>query len=78
VTLASLSGRSGCKTLAQVVAALGRSLYADDTGGARELSLEARASLCRGLKDARDSIVYTDGTRAAASSLPALNPPLPN
>jgi hypothetical protein len=78
VTLASLSGRSGCKTLAQVVAALGRSLYADDTGGERELSREARASLCRGLIDARDSIVYTDGTRAAASSLPTLNPPLPN
>jgi hypothetical protein len=74
VSLASLSSRSGCKTLAQAVAMLERSLYADDVEGDRGLSRDARVSLCRGLIDARDSIVFLSVTRAGASSLPALNP----
>ena len=74
VSLASLSDRSGCKMLAEAVATLERSLYADDGEGERGLNRDARESLCRGLKDARESIVLLGVTRAGARSLPALNP----
>jgi hypothetical protein len=74
VSLASLSGRSGCKTLAQAVATLERSLYADDVEGERGFRRDARVLLGQGLIDARDSIVFLGVTRAGASSLPALNP----
>jgi hypothetical protein len=77
VTLASLSGRPGCEMLAESVAALGRTLYADDVGCERSLSRDARASLRRGVEDARDSIVGVSGTRPAGTALPPLNPTSP-
>ena len=77
VTLASLSGRPGCEMLAESVAALGRRLYADDVGSERSLSRVARASLRRGLDDARDSIVGVGGIRPAGTALLPLNPTSP-
>jgi len=74
VTLASLSGRPGCEMLAESVAALGGGLYADEAGRERGLSRDARASMRRGLDDARDSIVGVKGIRSAATALPRLNP----
>lgn len=74
VTLASLSGRSGCERLAESVAGLERTLYADDVGWERSLSRDARASLRRGLEDARGSIVGVSGIRPAGTALLPLNP----
>jgi hypothetical protein len=77
VNLASLSDRPGCRAFAQTVATLERSLYADDAGEKRGLSRDLRASLCRGLPAARDSIVHSRETRVGVDSLPALNPTNP-
>jgi hypothetical protein len=74
VTLASLSGRPGCEMLAESVAALGGGLYADEAGREPGLSRDARASLRRGLDEARDSILGMKGIRSAATALPPLNP----
>jgi len=74
VTMASLSGRPGCEPLAAAVATLGRALYAEEAADERVLSREARAALCKGLEDARRSIVSAGGSRTDASSLPSLNP----
>jgi hypothetical protein len=60
--------------LAESVAALGGGLYADEAGRERGLSRDARASMRRGLDDARDSILGVKGIRSAATALPRLNP----